>query len=155
MNRVKQIINKTLSIIGALLLAGCETSKPDWGKYRGESHKHGYSSLYKEGDVLYQAWDYQYPNISPAFVIKEEAKEYATMNNYGFNGRRPTGHKYVVREIGHRYEILHQNDAVNNVIFTSANLKEAEGYLNTYKTNHTDLVIMDLLTQEIVGVNTP
>ena len=41
MNRAKQIINKTLSIIGVLFLAGCETSKPDWGKYRGVSaHPH-------------------------------------------------------------------------------------------------------------------
>jgi len=41
MNRTKQIINKTLSIIALLLLAGCETTTPDWGKYRGNNpHPH-------------------------------------------------------------------------------------------------------------------
>jgi len=108
---------------------------------------------YTKDFVLYQAWDYQHPNVSPAFTTKEEAQEYADGNNTS-NGR-PTGHKYVVREINHRYEVRHQNDAVNDVIFTSYDLNESENYLNTYKANHTDLVIFDLMKQEIVGVNTP
>jgi len=144
---------KILSIISILLLAGCGTTIPDWGKYRGQPHSHGYGTLYKEGDILYQAWDHTFPNISPAFIHEEEAKEYVTRNNY--NGKSSTGHEYVVRKIEYRYEVRHQNDAINDVIFTSSNLKESEDYLNTYKANHTDLVIIDLLTQEIVGVNTP
>ena len=49
----------------------------------------------------------------------------------------------------------HQHDAINDVIFTSYALNESEKYLNTYKTNHTDLVIFDLVNQKVVGVNTP
>ena len=41
MNRSKRIINKILVIISALILAGCETTTPDWGKYRGKNpHPH-------------------------------------------------------------------------------------------------------------------
>jgi hypothetical protein len=103
--------------------------------------------------VLHQAWDYQHPNVSPAFVTKEEAQEYADGNN--ISDGLPTGHKYVVREINHRYEVRHQNDAVNDVIYTSYTLNGAEQYLNTYKANHTDLFIFDLMECAVVGVNTP
>jgi hypothetical protein len=41
MNRTKQIIDKTLSIVAFLLLAGCKVTTPDWGKYRGvQVHPH-------------------------------------------------------------------------------------------------------------------
>jgi len=189
MNRSKQIINKTLSIIGALLLAGCETNKPEWGKYRGEQHSHTqletipYSSsnttIYKPSTphqdlpdpftnevnyvkdfVLYQAWDYRHPNVSPAFATKKEAQQYADGNN--ISDGLPTGHMYAVREIDHRYEVritfsdfTYSNGTWNDVIFTSYTLNESEKYLNEYKTDHTDLVIFDLMTTEVVGVNTP
>jgi hypothetical protein len=108
---------------------------------------------YTKDFVLYQAWDYQHPNVSPAFATKEEAQEYADGNN--ISDGIPTGHKYVVREINHRYEVRHQNDAVNDVIFTSHTLNESEKYLNTYRANHTDLLIYDLMNGNVVGVNTP
>jgi len=167
MNRAKQIINKTLSIIGALLLTGCETSKPDWGKYRGEQHSHTqletlpYSSSNTTSydpitSPLYQAYDPQYPGlpqIAPVFVTELEAFKYASSNN--FSGDQTSGHKYIVREVDYRYEVRHQNDAVNDVIFTSLTLEESEKYLNEYKTHHTDLVIFDLMDSVVVGVNTP
>ena len=103
--------------------------------------------------VLYQAWDYQHPDASPAFPTKQEAQEYTDGNN--ISDGIPTGHKYVVREIDYRYEVRHQNDSVNDVIFTSYTLNGAEEYLNTYKANHTDLVIFDLMKCAVVGVNTP
>ena len=105
---------------------------------------------------LYQAYDVQYPGlpqISPVFVTESDAKSYADSNNS--SGGRPTGHKYIVREVDYRYEIRHQNDAVNEVVFTSYTLDDSEEYLNTYKTNHTDLVIFDLMDSVVVGVNTP
>lgn len=213
-NRTTQIINKTLSIIGLLLLVGCKTTIPDWGKYRGvSSHPHvvidnntishdelnsnleqiEQEAKYLDMSVvnylhqvntskikrvtahdllpdpfltdlkspptagtLYQAYDPQYPDlpqISPVFVTEVEARAYADSNN--FSGDRLTGHKYIVREVDYRYEIRHQNDAVNDVIFTSYSLNDSEKYLNTYKANHTDLVIYDLMNSVIVGVNTP
>ncbi len=168
MNRTKQIINKTLSIIGVLFLAGCETNKPDWGKYRGTTNElqtinpveHYSSSNTTSYDPitspLYQAYDPQYPGlpqISPVFVTELEAFKYASSNN--FSGDQQSGHKYIVREVDYRYEVRHQNDAVNDVIFTSLTLEESEKYLNEYKTNHTDLVIFDLMDSVVVGVNTP
>jgi hypothetical protein len=202
MNRSKQIINKTLSIIGVLLLAGCETNKPDWGKYRGEQHSHTqletipYSSsnttIYKPSTphqdlpdpftnevnsllvsmnkvgnvnyikdfVLYQAWDYRHPNVSPAFATKKEAQQYADGNN--ISDGLPTGHMYVVREIDHRYEVrigfsdfTYSNGTWRDVIFTSYTLNESEKFLNEQKAYHTDLVIFDLMTTEVAGVNTP
>ena len=215
MNRAKQIINKTLSIIGVLFLAGCETSKPDWGKYRGVSaHPHidneritlqqlnthseqieaeaahldmsvvsylhavnndkirrpAISTInpveyYSSSNTtsynpivapLYQAYDPQYPDlpqISPVFVTRADARAYADSNNS--SGGTPTGHKYIVREVNYRYEVRHQNDDVNDVIFTSYRLNDSEKYLNTYKANHTDLVIFDLMDSVVVGVNTP
>jgi hypothetical protein len=214
MNRTKQIINKTLSIIGVLFLTGCKTTIPDWGKYRGvSSHPHvvidnntiSHDELsnnleqieqeakyldmsvvdylhrvnsnkikrvtahdllpdpfltdleaYPGETTLYQAYDPQYPGlpqIAPVFVTEQEAFKYASSNN--FSGDRTSGHKYIVREVDYRYEVRHQNDAVNDVIFTSLTLEESEKYLNEYKTHHTDLVIFDLMDSVVVGVNTP
>ena len=110
--------------------------------------------------VLYQAWDYQHPNASPAFATKKEAQEYTDGNN--ISDGIPTGHKYVVREIEHRYEVrvgfsdfTYSNGTWKNVIFTSYTLNESEKFLNTYKTDRTDLVIFDLMKCAVVGVNTP
>ena len=231
MNRTTRIISKVLLIVGALALAGCKITTPDWGKYRGTnphphvvinnkpiSHdelngdleqieqeaKHLDMSVvnylhqvnankiervtahdllpdpfyanelnyllvkmneagnvnYIKDFVLYQAWDHQHPNVSPAFAIKEEAQEYADGNNN--SDGIPTGHKYVVREINYRYEVrvgfsdyTYSNGTWKDLIFTSASLKESEKYLNEYKTNRTDLHIFDLMTSAVVGVNTP
>lgn len=201
MNRSTQIINKALSIIGVLFLAGCETNKPDWGKYRGEQHSHTQletipyipsKTSYKPSTphnelpdpftvevsdlltrmneagkvnyikdfVLYQAWDYQHPQISPAFASFKDAQKYADGNN--ISDGLPTGHKYVVREINYRYEVrvgfsdyTYSNGTWKSTIFTSTSLKESEKYLNEYKTDRTDLHIFDLMTCEVVGVNTP
>lgn len=211
------------SLIALIFLAGCGTTTPDWGKYRGIPHTHevfnnkkishdelssaestieaeakhldlsvvnylhqvntnkikrvtahdllpdpfyGHeisSLLVKMSEaenlksskdfVLYQAWDERYPHISPAFTSAKEAQEYADGNNVSDGAS--TGHKYIVREIDYRYEVRHQNDSVNDVIFTASTLNEAEKYLNTYRAFHTDLLIFDLRTGEIVGVNTP
>ena len=160
----------TISLIALIFLSGCETNKPDWGKYRGEGHKHtkfnshdllpdpfligvNYTLDTSKDFVLYQAWDYKHPDVSPVFFTKEEAQKYADENNTS-NGR-PTGHKYIVRQVSHRFEVRHQNDAVNYAIFISHALSESKDYLNKYKANHTDLFIFDLMNQEIVGVNTP
>ena len=41
MNRTTRIISKVLLIVGALALAGCKITTPDWGKYRGTNpHPH-------------------------------------------------------------------------------------------------------------------
>lgn len=176
---------KTLtSLITLFFLAGC-ASNADWGKYRAElptlqlpnNNTNKFEPLtphhllpdpftallvkmdeagnvnYLKDFVLYQAWDYQHPNASPAFATKQEAQEYTDGNN--ISDGLPTGHKYVVREIEYRYEVRHQNDAVNDVIYTSYTLNGAEQYLNTYKANHTDLFIFDLMECAVVGVNTP
>ena len=115
---------------------------------------------YIKAFVLYQAWDYRYPQISPAFVSSTAAQKYADGNN--ISDGSPTGHKYVVREINYRYEVrvgfsdyTYSNGTWKNTVFTSASLKESEKYLNEYKTNRTDLHIFDLMTCEVVGVNTP
>ena len=108
-----------------------------------------------QGFVLYQAWDHRHPDICPVFFSRRDAQKYADENNFRLTDGQPTGHNYIVKEIIYRYEVRHQHDAINDVIFTSYALNESEKYLNTYKTNHTDLVIFDLVNQKVVGVNTP
>jgi hypothetical protein len=162
----------TISLIALIFLSGCETNKPDWSKYRGENQKHtqlnkhdllpdpfligvNYTLDTSQDFILYQAWDDKYPNICPVFFTRKEAQEYAGRNNFYWNSRKSTGHNYIVKEIFYRYEVRHQNESVDDVIFTSYALNKAEDYLNAYKANHTDLFIFDLMKQEIVGVNTP
>ena len=141
----EQMKYKTIILIALIFLSGCETNKPDWGKYRGDESQVDPPTLryqdngaikfepltphdllpdpflanevsallvkmneagnvnYIKDFVLYQAWDYLHPNISPAFPTEGEAQEYADGNN--ISDGLPTGHKYVVREIEYRYEV--------------------------------------------------
>jgi hypothetical protein len=197
---------KTLtSLIALFFLVGCDTTKPDWGKYRGDESQVELPTLryqnnntikfepltphdllpdpflanevsallvkmneagnvnYIKDFVLYQAWDYLHPNVSPAFATKEEALEYADGNN--ISDGIPTGHKYVVREIDHRYEVrvgfsdyTYSNGTWNDVIYTSYTLNEAKKYLNTYRANTTEAsrystIIFDLMKVAVVEVS--
>tara|TARA_R100000808_G_scaffold1019_7_gene4887 strand:- start:1487 stop:2050 length:564 start_codon:yes stop_codon:yes gene_type:complete len=102
----------------------------------------------------YQAYDATFPDVSPIFYTKVDAEEYADANNFN-KDNDPTGHQYVVREVSHRFEVRILNDVQNELLYTSNNLRDAESYMNHYKSNHNDLILYDLIEQNITSYNTP
>jgi hypothetical protein len=172
------------TLIALFFFAGCETTKPDWGKYRGTDNiiprrsattqtigliekdylvselirsmnEAGQVNYIEPNKTYYQAYDPNFPEVSPVFYSKNDAHEYARLNNYNHYDNQPTGHAYIVKPINHRFEVRMSNAIENNVLFTCHLLKDAEQYVGFFKESHSDLLIYDLIEQDIVGINTP
>ena len=88
----------------------------------------------------YQAYDEQWddPFINPAFVNEADAVDYVERNNM------ESSHGYEVRVINYRYEVRHQTELVNHLLFTTHSLSDAKSYMKEYEDMH-NLFIYDLL----------
>jgi len=161
-------MKKTLALIPLIILSGCETisqsqnkvDKVEVTEYTSElnnlllkMNEAAQVNFIEYNNKYYQAYDVTYPDVSPIFYTKLDAEEYAETHNYN-KDNDPTGHKYIVREISHRFEVRVVNDAQNEVLYTSNNLREVESYMNHYKSNHNDLILYDLIEQNITSYNT-
>ena len=65
-------------------------------------------------------------------------------------------------EVGYRYEVriafsdyAYSNGTWKDAIFTSHSLKESKKYINEQKSTHTDLVIYDLRSGNVVATSAP
>jgi len=91
--------------------------------------------------VRYQAYDPNFPKVSPLFDTPEEAQAYATLNN----GDGLVGHSYVVREVDFKYEVRHKNGSRDDQLHTTHSLAEARKYLEEYEINHVPAPLSDHL----------
>ena len=98
--------------------------------------------------VYYQAYDAKWddPTINPIFDTEWEAKDYAHRNNMSTKHSFDTSHSYVVRVINYRYEIRQINDWKDEVLYTTASLRDAESYVKEFGKAHSDLYAFDLKT---------
>lgn len=98
--------------------------------------------------VYYQAYDAKWddPTINPIFDTEWEAKDYAHRNNMSTKHSFDTSHSYVVRVINYRYEIRQINDWKDEVLYTTASLRDAESYVKEFGEAHSDLYAFDLKT---------
>ena len=146
---------KTILAISTLLsLTSCTSIKQAINNRSDDSAlPHGHDV--EHHTIYYQAYDWQYdsPSVNPVFLNLQSAQEYAAGNNI-VDGV-PTGHEYIVRVVNHRYEVRLQDDVVDDILFTSTHLDPAKKYVDTYSEYHSDLFIYDLVSGDVVSVDTP
>ena len=161
-------MKKTLALIPLIILSGCETISQSPNKVErveiNEYHSEVNNLLLKMNEAAqvnfiesnkpyWQAYDPNYPDVSPVFYSRVDAEEYAYTNNFN-RVNQPTGHEYVVREISHRFEVRLMHDDSNDVLYISDLLYDAEKYVDHYKQSHSDMYIFDLVEQNITSYNT-
>lgn len=141
-------------LIALLFLSGCATPNNNTTvenliQQINETNK---PIIVESNQTYYQAYDVNYPDISPVFLTKEEAEQYSINNNFT-DDDYPTGHNYIVRPIHHRYEVYLKNDVADDLLYESSSFDIAEEYVDFYKDSHSDIVIYDLIKQEFVTNN--
>ena len=151
---------KTLtSLIALFFLVGCDTTKPDWGKYRGDESQVELPTLrYQNNNTIKFEPLTPHDLLPDPFLANEVSALLVKMNEAG-------NVNYVVREIDHRNEVrvgfsdyTYSNGTWNDVIYTSYTLNEAKKYLNTYRANTTEAsrystIIFDLMKVAVVEVS--
>jgi len=158
------------SLITLFILSGCGITTSSVNKSSDNApNKQEYHSLVNEllaemnqasqvnfiesNKPYWQAYDPNYPDVSPVFYSRVDAEEYAYANNFN-RVNQPTGHEYVVRQINHRFEVRLMHDDTNDVLYISDLLYDAEKYVDHYKQSHSDIYIFDLVEQNITSYNT-
>ena len=141
-------------LIALLFLSGCATPNNNTTvenliQQINETNK---PIIVESNKTYYQAYDVNYPDVSPVFLTKGEAEQYSIDNNFTDNNY-PTGHNYIVRPIHHRYEVYLKNDVADDLLYESSSFDIAEEYVDFYKDSHSDIVIYDLIEEEFVTNN--
>ncbi len=146
---VKQCLSFFVIALVALLCFGCSSQI---------STSENVINDWVDGEVIYyQAYDANWddPTISPIFLTKAEAQEYADRNNIGSQLAQDTSHKYIVRVINYRYEIRQVNDWKDEVLHTTNSKEDGVKYVEQFRSAHEDLFMYDLKTGNLVINSTP
>jgi len=138
-------------LIALLFLSGCatpnnNTTAENLIQQINETNK---PKIVESNKTYYQAYDVNYPDVSPVFLTRGEAEQYSIDNNFT-DDDYPTGHNYIVRPIHHRYEVKLKNDVADYILHESGSFNIAEEYVDFYKDAHSDIYIYDLIKEEIV-----